>query len=172
VRLGRLTIVGGVREAWSVWRRARLGTVCARGAHPAWVHGPSTSPLGAMAQRTATPVATCHCGAIRLHVRQLPRTVTSCNCSICRRYGALWAYYKPTSVRIEAPKHGLSKYSWNQRIRDYHRCKRCGCVTHYTYRGRQRNRTIGVNAANFAPSALVGVRIRHLDGAGSWKLLD
>jgi hypothetical protein len=44
--------------------------------------------LGAMAHRTATPVTTCHCGAIRLHVRQLPRTVTSCNCSICRRYVA------------------------------------------------------------------------------------
>src|SRR5947207_6691280 len=41
----RLTIVGGVRDAWSVWRRGRLGTVCARGAHPAWSSGPSTSPL-------------------------------------------------------------------------------------------------------------------------------
>ncbi len=29
-----------------VWRRGRLGTVCARGAHPAWSSGPSTSPLG------------------------------------------------------------------------------------------------------------------------------
>src|SRR5712671_2755306 len=40
-----LTIVGGGREAWSVWRLGRLGTVCARGAHPAWSSGPSTSPL-------------------------------------------------------------------------------------------------------------------------------
>jgi hypothetical protein len=131
----------------------------------------TTTPF-AMDKGIATPVASCHCGAIRLHVRQLPRTVTSCNCSICRRYGALWAYYKPTSVRIEAPKDGLRKYSWNKRIRDYHRCKQCGCVTHYTYRGQQRQRTMGVNAANFAPSELAGVRVRHLDGAASWKLLD
>ncbi len=27
-------------------RRGRLGTVCARGASPAWLSGPSTSPLG------------------------------------------------------------------------------------------------------------------------------
>src|SRR5205807_4648920 len=40
-----LTIVGGAREARSVWHRGRLGTVCARGAHPAWSSGPSTSPL-------------------------------------------------------------------------------------------------------------------------------
>jgi hypothetical protein len=123
-------------------------------------------------QHTDKCTASCHCGAIRIHVRRLPRTVTSCNCSICRRYGALWAYYKPASVRIEAPKGGLSKYSWNRRIRDYHRCKRCGCVTHYTYRKTQRKTTLGVNAANFAASDLVGVRIRHLDGAKSWKMLD
>src|SRR6266513_4822213 len=45
-----LTIVGGVREAWSIWRRGRLGTVCARGAHAAWSCGPSTSPLGGSSQ--------------------------------------------------------------------------------------------------------------------------
>jgi len=125
-----------------------------------------------MDQRAVTLTATCHCGAIQIHVRQLPRTVTSCNCSICRRYGALWAYYKPSSVTIKGPKGGLSKYSWNRRIRAYQRCKRCGCVTHYTYRKKQRHAIVAVNAANFAPSALVSVRIRHLDGAASWKLLD
>jgi hypothetical protein len=123
-------------------------------------------------QQSALLTATCHCGAVRVRVRQLPRTVTSCNCSICRRYGALWAYYRPSSVTIEAPKGGLAKYSWNRRIRDYHRCKRCGCVTHYTYRKKQRDATVGVNAANFFPSALAGVRVRHLDGASSWKFLD
>src|SRR5207237_5613520 len=41
-----LTIVGGGREALAVGRRGRLGTVCARGACPAWSSGPSTSPLG------------------------------------------------------------------------------------------------------------------------------
>jgi len=117
-------------------------------------------------------VATCHCGTVRIHVRQLPRTLTRCNCSICRRYGATWAYYKPSSVKIDAPRGALSKYSWNRRVRDYHRCARCGCVTHYTYRGKQRNSTLGVNAANFEPSALAGARIRHLDGAASWKFLD
>ncbi len=41
-----LTIVGGGRDAWSVWRRGRWETVCARGARPGWSSGPSTSPLG------------------------------------------------------------------------------------------------------------------------------
>ena len=124
--------------------------------------------LGAMDHRNAALAATCHCGAIRIYVRQMCRTLTSCNCSICRRYGALWAYYAASSVTIEAPKGGLSKYSWNRK----YRCKKCGCVTHYAYRKKRRDTTVAVNAVNFEPSALVGVRIRHLDGARSWKFLD
>lgn len=117
-------------------------------------------------------VARCHCGSVQIHVRRLPRTLTSCNCSICRRYGALWAYYKPSSVRIQAPRNGLVRYSWNRRIRYYHRCRKCGCVTHYTHRKKSSWATVGVNASNFEPSLIKGARIRHLDGAATWKLLD
>ena len=125
-----------------------------------------------MADRKATLAATCHCGAIRIHVPRMSRTLTSCNCSICRRYGALWAYYAASAVTVAAPKGGLVKYSWNQRIRAYCRCKKCGCVTHYEYRKQRRAPTIAVNASNFEPATLAGVRIRHFDGAATWKYLD
>jgi hypothetical protein len=125
-----------------------------------------------MNRHSTAAVATCHCGAIRIGVRRLTRTLTSCNCSICRRYGALWAYYAPRSVTIKAPKGGLAKYSWNQRIRVYYRCKACGCVTHYAYRKQHAHPVVAVNAVNFEPSLLVGVRVRHLDGAATWKMLD
>jgi hypothetical protein len=113
--------------------------------------------------------ATCHCGAVRIEVPRLPRTVTSCNCSICRRYGALWAYFAPKSVRVAAPPGGLSRYSWRRKVRLYFRCKRCGCVTHYKYRKAGRSNPVAVNAANFEPSALQGVRVRRLDGAKTWS---
>ena len=44
--------------------------------------------------------ATCHCGALRIEVPRKPSSLTSCNCSICRRYGTLWAYYKASTVRV------------------------------------------------------------------------
>lgn len=114
----------------------------------------------------------CHCGAVRVTIPRKPRAVTDCNCSICRRYGALWAYYKASVVKILAPKAGFSKYSWKRKIRAYCRCKKCGCVTHYEYRKKRRNSIVAVNAVNFEPTALEGARIRHLDGAASWKFLD
>jgi len=125
-----------------------------------------------MARRTEPVVATCHCGAVRITVPRVSRTLTSCNCSICRRHNGLWAYYAASSVTIEAPKNGFSKYSWKRKIRAYCRCKKCGCVTHYEYRRKRRNAIVAVNAVNFEPAALEGARIRHLDGAASWKFLD
>lgn len=112
--------------------------------------------------------ATCHCGAIRIHVGRAPRTVTSCNCSICRRYGALWAYCSPTTVRIGAPRGGLARYAWRHKVRTYFRCKRCGCVTHYKYRKQGRGYPVAVNATNFEPAVLKAARVRMLDGASSW----
>ncbi len=46
--------------------------------------------------------ATCHCGNVRIKVPEpAPDTLTSCNCSICRRTGGLFAYYNPAEVSIE-----------------------------------------------------------------------
>ena len=59
--------------------------------------------------------ASCHCGAIRLEVSRTPRMLTDCNCSICRRYGALWAYYKATSVRVLRAPKATSVYSWGDK---------------------------------------------------------
>jgi hypothetical protein len=115
---------------------------------------------------------TCHCGAVRIHVRQAPRTVTSCNCSICRRYGALWAYYKASSVRIEAPKGGLSSYSFRRKTRAYFRCDTCGCVTHYAPRKKQATPVVAVNASNFELDAMQNVRVRKFDGADTWQFLS
>jgi len=36
----------------------------------------------------------CHCGAVRLTLPAAPEKATSCNCSLCRRSGGIWAYYE------------------------------------------------------------------------------
>jgi hypothetical protein len=49
---------------------------------------------------------------------------------------------------------------------------KCGCVTHYKYRKQSDWNTVGVNAVNFDPTVIAAARIRRLDGAKTWKLLD
>jgi hypothetical protein len=114
--------------------------------------------------------ATCHCGTVRLTVPYTPRRLTSCNCSICRRYGTLWAYYRRRDVRVSAPRGAIDRYGWAEETLRFVRCKHCGVVTHWEPTWRIDR--MGVNARNFAPSAIEGVRVRRLDGALTWKFLD
>jgi hypothetical protein len=34
----------------------------------------------------------CHCGAAGWTLKGDPGSITACNCTLCRQYGALWAY--------------------------------------------------------------------------------
>ena len=48
----------------------------------------------------------CHCGAAGWTLAGDPGPVTACNCTLCRRYGALWAY---DYERERAAVHGNTK---------------------------------------------------------------
>ena len=113
--------------------------------------------------------SSCHCGAVRLKINRAPREVTDCNCTLCRRYGVLWAYYSPKDV--EVTKDATDVYMRGQKTIQFHRCRHCGCVTHWTAVDKTRDR-MGVNARLMEPEVLARARVRHLDGADSWKYLD
>jgi hypothetical protein len=115
--------------------------------------------------------ASCHCGAVRLTIDAAPETVTDCNCSICRRYGVLWAYYSPRQVAIVPPSGATDIYMWDERSIEFHRCKTCGCVTHWSAADTARDR-MGVNARLMGPDVLAKARVRRLDGAVTWEYLD
>src|SRR5262245_47575009 len=115
--------------------------------------------------------ATCHCGAVRIEVPEAPQTVTSCNCSICRRTGVLWAYYPPSRVRFLEPSGKTDFYMWGDRELQLHRCAGCGVITHWSPVDPAGDR-MGINARNFAPEVTAAARIRRIDGASTWKYLD
>ena len=101
--------------------------------------------------------------------------LTQCNCSICRRYGALWAYYQRRSVRITCAEGGLHSYAFRNATRRFSRCRACGCVTHYE-RTRQKadgTDTLAVNVRNVDdPRIVAAVPVKLLDGASSWRVLE
>ena len=43
----------------------------------------------------------CHCDAVTFELLQRPKWLTDCNCSICRRIGALWAHADIEKNRID-----------------------------------------------------------------------
>lgn len=120
--------------------------------------------------------ATCHCGAVSIAIPHAPAAVTNCNCSVCRRYGVLWAYYAAEEVEIGAAATALQEYTRGPASIAFVRCGRCGCVTHWRpMPGKRKTSKMGVNVRMFEPEALGPFRIRFLDGAvteafvGEWS---
>jgi hypothetical protein len=108
--------------------------------------------------------ASCHCGAVRFAVETAPDEVNDCNCSICRRYGTLWAYYHPQQVRFGTENGPTDIYMWGDRTLEFHRCRTCGCITHWSAVDRAHPR-MGVNARLMPPEVLAAIPVFHGDGA-------
>ena len=78
--------------------------------------------------------AACHCGAVRFEIAEPPEWVLDCNCTLCRRYGALWSYYHPpdhAKLLLKPDPAATEIYLWADRALAFHRCKICGCATHF-----------------------------------------
>lgn len=112
---------------------------------------------------------TCHCGVVSVTIPRAPETLTNCDCSICRRYGTLWAYYRQCEVVVAG---ATTSYAWGVKTLRFVRCAACGCVTHWEPSSARRDDRIGVNARLFEPGQLGAPRIRRLDGAVTERYLD
>lgn len=113
----------------------------------------------------------CHCGKVRLTVPDRPDTLVLCNCSICRRNGALWAFYRCDAVTITGhPEHTVGYQFGPRTITTFH-CRDCGCTTHWASLKPDAAR-YGVNMRNFDPDALGEPRLRRFDGAVTWEYID
>ncbi len=108
--------------------------------------------------------ASCHCGAVRLSLSHAPDEVTECNCSLCRRYGVLWAYYEAGDIE-GLPLEGLTDtYAWGRKNVDFHRCAKCGCVVLWAPRAPGRSMH-GINARLLPPEILSAAALTFKDGA-------
>jgi len=107
--------------------------------------------------------ASCHCGAVRFSVATAPDDLNDCACSICRRYGTLWAYYRLDEVIFEAGSGPTEIYLRGDRVLEFHRCQACGCVTHWAPVDRTHLR-MGVNGRLFAAEAVELIPVRHTSG--------
>ncbi|MGI1662522.1 GFA family protein [Palleronia sp. KMU-117] len=110
----------------------------------------------------------CHCGAVRWSFKGDPGSATACNCTICRRYGALWIY--------GWEGHGVETFGETMTyVRGegigFHFCPSCGCVTWWRgLRPRPDGRTrIAVNTRMAEPEAVAHLPIRHFDGLDRFK---
>ena len=71
----------------------------------------------------------CHCGLIAYEVAEdAPTEAMECNCSICRRRGALHHFTTPDKFDLKTSRDALTTYKWNKQNLALHFCKHCGCA--------------------------------------------
>jgi hypothetical protein len=114
---------------------------------------------------------TCLCKAVQLGATRLPRQVTQCSCSVCRRYGTLWAYYRRSAVSITAPRGALEKYMVRARGLRFVRCRTCGCVICWDGPRKGPEQRMGINTRLLDHALMADVPIKILDGDMTWRTL-
>lgn len=81
-------------------------------------------------------VATCHCGGVVIEL-YLPNGVENprrCNCSICRRKGAICASVPLADLKIVKGENLLTLYKFNTQTAKHFFCSLCGTYTHHQRR--------------------------------------
>lgn len=114
---------------------------------------------------------TCHCRATHWTLEGDPGPVTACNCTLCRRYGALWAYdYVDERIRVSGPTASYRRAGKDTPSLEVLFCPTCACVL--AWRGLRASDSgrirIAVNVRLAPPEAVADLPVDHFDGLDSF----
>ncbi len=111
----------------------------------------------------------CLCAAVEWRFDGMPEGATECNCTACRRYGALWAYdYENEGIHVT----GLTKaFVRGSKVLGFHFCSECGCVAYW--RSLQPNeagrRRIAVNLRLAEPESVARIPVDRFEGLNAFE---
>ncbi len=110
----------------------------------------------------------CLCGKVRLEVAKRPDFINECNCTLCSKSGARWAYFHPSEVSIEGATGAYSREDKDDPAAEIHFCSRCGSTTHFiltkSAKAKFGDVQMGVNMLLADESDLAGIELRYPDG--------
>jgi hypothetical protein len=117
----------------------------------------------------------CHCGATGWTLVGDPGSITACNCTLCHRYGALWAYdYEGERVAVAGDTRPYRRLGKEAPALEMLFCSTCAGVL--AWRGlkpEQDGRTrMAVNVRLAPLDAVADLAIDHFDGADRFEDLQ
>ncbi len=91
---------------------------------------------------------TCHCGAVELRVKLADglNTARRCDCSFCRRRGAIAVTALLDDVEIVKGVDKLTLYTWGTHTAKHYFCSVCGIYTHHQRRSNPDEYGVNVGA--------------------------
>ena len=78
----------------------------------------------------------CHCGAIEAEINLSNdlKKIIKCNCSICKRKGAIMSMVKNEDFKIIKGSDKLKIYQFHTKVAKHFFCSICGIYTHHNPR--------------------------------------
>ena len=78
----------------------------------------------------------CHCGAIEaeINVSNNLDKILRCNCSLCKRKGAVMSMVKNEDFRITKGVNKIKLYQFYTKVAKHYFCSICGIYTHHNPR--------------------------------------
>ena len=114
----------------------------------------------------------CHCGNANWTLEGDPGSITACNCTLCRRYGTLWAYdYEGERITLAGKTTSYVRADEKNPSLEILFCPACAGVVawrslHLDKRGRRR---MAVNLRLAEPELVADLPIDHFDGLDTFE---
>ena len=101
----------------------------------------------------------CHCRKIEAEINASENfnNILKCNCSLCKRKGAVMAMVKNENFRIITGKDHLKLYQFHTNVAKHFFCKNCGIYTHHNPRSNP---------------AMTGFNLGCVDSINTFELTD
>jgi hypothetical protein len=107
----------------------------------------------------------CHCGQVAFEVEGELKGALSCNCSICRRKGALMWFVPRDALTLGSDEADLATYTFHKHVIHHRFCARCGIHTFGEGTDpRSGQRVAAVNLRCLEGIDLDAVPVQHFDG--------
>ncbi len=102
--------------------------------------------------------ASCHCGSVvmELSLSKGLQDVRRCDCSMCRRRGAIVASINLDDIQFIQGEHELNVYQFNTKTAKHYFCRHCGIYTHHQRRSNP-------NQFGFNVACLAGINPLKID---------
>jgi|TARA_X000001036_G_C20602304_1_gene775450 hypothetical protein len=101
----------------------------------------------------------CHCGSVEAEINapDIVEKFLKCNCSICKRKGAIMSMVKNQDFKITKGENFLKLYQFHSKVAKHYFCSKCGIYTHHNPR---------------ANPAMTGFNVGCVDEIDTFKLKD
>ncbi len=105
-----------------------------------------------------TLLGKCHCGAVEftLTLKHGWQNLRRCNCSLCRRRGAIMGGVPLHALRVTRGADNLALYQWNTRTARHYFCKTCGIYTHHARRSNPDEYGVNIGCLDAVDTATLG----------------